>query len=246
MRGIAGGRLPWRCLWRAREGIAILEFALMAPVVILLYLGTVEVALAYSAHRKTAAVAALAASLAAHEETIDARTAGQVLDAARAALEPVDAATLGQRLSAVAIDADGNASVTWSVAMGADRLPAGSAVTVPPALLLPGESVVMAETWLDYVSPLVLTLPGTRAMHHEHFVYPRLNDHVDWVGAGWPDDPGPADRGQGRGGGRPGAAAAATDGPATTGPTTTGPATSAPGSQRPGRGEGSGQGGNGR
>lgn len=183
MRGPVRGRRLWRPMWRARDGIAVLEFALMAPVVILLYLGTVEVALAYMAYRKTGAAAALAAELAAHEETIDARTAGQILAAARAALEPVMAGKLGQRLTAVAIDEEGDARVAWSVASGASRMPAGSVVAVPAALLLPGESVVMAETWLDYVSPLVLTLPGTQSMYHEHFVYPRLNDHVDWAGA---------------------------------------------------------------
>jgi hypothetical protein len=89
---------------------------------------------------------------------------------------------LTQRVTAIIVDDDGIARVDWSVGAGIEGLAAGSPVAVPAALMIANEGLVMAEAWLDYVSPVPFALPGLRRFSERHFIHPRVNDRVLWEG----------------------------------------------------------------
>jgi len=161
-------------------GLAAIEFALVAPLLIIIYLGSAEVTMALMAYRKLGSTAVIAAELASHSPSIDATTADRIQQAATAALAPFNAADLDQRLSAVVVDAGGVARVAWSVGDGADALVVGSVVDVPADLSVPDEGIVMAEAWLDYASPTAFGIPGNWRFAQTHFIYPRINDRVLW------------------------------------------------------------------
>ena len=174
----------WRSLRRlltsAQGGVAALEFALVAPVLVGLYVGTIEVSLAMMANRKLSLSAAATAELASHAGTIDAATVANILTASRAMLEPFEAMPLTQRVTAIVVDGNGVPRVDWSVGAGIAALAPGSPVAVPANLLIANEGLVMAEAWLDYTSPMAFTLPGLRQFDERHFIYPRVNDRVLW------------------------------------------------------------------
>jgi len=169
-----------RFLGTAQSGVAALEFALVAPVLIVLYVGTAEVSLALMANRKLSLSTAAMAELTSHSGTINAATAANILQASRVMLEPFDASSLTQRVTALVVDANGIARVAWSVGAGVEALVGGSAVDVPVYLRRPGDGLVMAEARLDYVSPIAFTMPGLRQLVDIHFVYPRFDDRVQW------------------------------------------------------------------
>lgn len=169
-----------RFLFAAQSGVAALEFALVAPVLMVLYLATAEVSLALMADRKLSLSTAAMAELTSHSGTIDAATVATILQASRAILEPFDASSLTQRVSALVVDSDGVARVAWSVAAGVEALAGGAAVDVPVYLRRPGDGLVMAEARLDYVSPMAFTMPGLRQLGDIYFIYPRLDDRVQW------------------------------------------------------------------
>jgi Flp pilus assembly protein TadG len=172
-----------RFLCGAQSGVAALEFALVLPFLIILYLGTAEVSIALMASRKLSLSTAAMAELTSFSGTINAATAANILEASRAMLEPFDATSLTQRVSALVVDADGVARVAWSVGAGIEGLAAGTAVDVPADLRVPDEGLVMAEAQLDYVSPMAFTMPGLRQFSELHFIYPRLDDRVLWESA---------------------------------------------------------------
>ncbi len=169
-----------RLLGGDRRGLAAIEFALIAPILVTAYVATAEVSLAIIAYRKLGLSAAVAADLASHSSRIDAPTVRGIFEATAAVMAPFDAGTLVQRLSGIVVAPDGSATVDWSMAAGIDPLAAGSPVTLPPGLVVAGEGVVMAEAWFDYVSPMTFTLPGIGRFADVHFVYPRFNDRVLW------------------------------------------------------------------
>ena len=174
-------RPSWRrFLHGAQSGVAALEFALVAPVLIVLYLATAEVSLALMANRKLGLSTAAMAELTSHSGTIDQATVVGILSASRAMLEPFDASSLTQRVSALVVDADGVARVAWSVGAGVEARAGGAAVDVPAYLRRPGDGLVMAETQLDYVSPIAFAIPGFRRLSDIHFIYPRVDDRVHW------------------------------------------------------------------
>lgn len=169
-----------RFLVTAQSGLAALEFALVAPLLMVLYVATAEVSLALMASRKLSLSTAAMAELTSHSGTIDAETVTNILATSRAMLEPFEATGLTQRLSALVVDADGIARVAWSVGAGIEAHPAGAAVEVPSHLRAPDEGLVMAETSFDYVSPMAFTMPGLQRFSEVHFIYPRLDDRVQW------------------------------------------------------------------
>lgn len=173
------GRL-WQCLGHDRRGLAALEFALIAPILVMAYVATAEASLALMAQRKLSLSASIAADLASHSATINAATVAGIFTATTAVLDPFDASTLTQRLTGIVVDPDGVARVEWSVGAGMEALAVGSLVTLPANLVAADEGIVMAETSLDYASPMAFTLPGTRQFSETHFVYPRVNDRVLW------------------------------------------------------------------
>lgn len=174
-----GGSLR-RLLTTAEGGVAALEFALVAPVLAILYLGTIEVSLALMANRKLSLSAATTAELVSHGSTIDATTVENIFAASSSMLAPFEAMPLVQRVTAIVVDEDGIARVDWSMGDGIESLTIGDPVVVPPDLVIAHEGLVMAEAWLDYSSPLAFTMPGLRRFSETHFIYPRVNDRVLW------------------------------------------------------------------
>ena len=174
----------WRSLRRllttAESGVAALEFALVAPVLVILYVGTIEVSLALMASRKLSLAAAATAELTSQGGTIDAATVADIFTASRAMLEPFDAGSLTQRVTAIVVDDDRTARVAWSVGAGIEGLAPGSPVAVPANLIIANEGLVMAEAWLDYASPMGFAMPGSRQFSERHFIYPRVKDRVLW------------------------------------------------------------------
>jgi Flp pilus assembly protein TadG len=170
----------WRRLGSDRRGLAALEFALIAPILVMAYLATAEASLALMAQRKLSLSASIAADLASHSATINVQTVNGIFAATTAVLDPFDATTLAQRLTGIVVDPGGVARVEWSVGAGMEALVIGSEVALPANLVVADEGIVMAETALDYASPMAFTLPGTRQFSETHFVYPRVNDRVLW------------------------------------------------------------------
>jgi Flp pilus assembly protein TadG len=170
----------WRRLGGDRRGLAALEFALIAPILVMAYLATAEASLALMAQCKLSLSASIAADLASHSATINVQTVNGIFAATTAVLDPFDATTLTQRLTGIVVDAAGVARVEWSVGAGMAALATGSEVALPAILVAADEGIVMAETSLDYASPMAFTLPGTRQFSETHFVYPRVNDRVLW------------------------------------------------------------------
>ena len=63
-------------------GLAAIEFALVAPLLIIIYLGSAEVTMALMAYRKLGSAAVIAAELTSHSPSIDATTMYSVADLA--------------------------------------------------------------------------------------------------------------------------------------------------------------------
>src|SRR6218665_735715 len=101
------------------RGVAAVEFALVLPLLLGLYLGSVEVSRLYTADQKVAILASSVADLVARQkDTIGATTLDDYFAAAAPVMQPLNTAGLGQVVSLVQIEADGKAVVKWSVASG--------------------------------------------------------------------------------------------------------------------------------
>src|SRR4051812_22093123 len=115
---------------RDKRGVSAVEFALLAPLMIGLYLGSVEISEGISVDRKVTLAAGAVANLAAQGQTISTSNMTDILDAAATILSPYATTTLKITVSCISIDAQQNAKVKWSATRNGTARSAGSAITL--------------------------------------------------------------------------------------------------------------------
>ena len=135
---------------RDRRGVSAVEFALIAPVMIALYLSAVEMSLALTIDRKITGAASAMADLVAQDDIITDDEIADILSAGGAIVAPFDASLLRVRVTNVYMDFSGEVAVEWSDADGMAPHAEGSTVTVPNGVLNPNRSIVMVEVAYDY------------------------------------------------------------------------------------------------
>mgnify|MGYP003646956097 FL=1 len=80
-------------------GVSAVEFALIAPVMVLFYLGMMEISLALSVDRKVTSAASALADLVAQDDVITDSEMASILDAGAAIIAPYDPTRFSVRIS---------------------------------------------------------------------------------------------------------------------------------------------------
>jgi Flp pilus assembly protein TadG len=158
---------------RDRRGVSAVEFALLAPLMIGLYLGCAEVSDGVGADRKVSLVAAALANLPAQVTTISAGEMTNILDASSAIIKPYSASKLKMTVSCINIDATRNATVKWSVTRNGTS-PSGS-ITIPTALALPNSQLIFSQVSYDYTPTVGYTITGTLTLSDKMYMSPRIS-----------------------------------------------------------------------
>lgn len=162
-----------------RRGAAAIEFALIAPVAILLYAGFSELTMAMMAERRAAHAASVVADLVAQEQTVSTADMTDIFNIGNAIMVPFASAPLRLRVTSVVADVNGVPKVSWSQGHGLGALTAGATVAgFPPTLLAPGDSVIEADVQYAYTSPLQMTLPTALTFSNSFYLRPRRSNSV--------------------------------------------------------------------
>ena len=134
------------------RGVAALEFALIAPFMVALYLGAVEVSLALSIDRKITSAASAIADLVAQDDVITDGEMSAILSAGAAIVAPFDTSPLEIRITSVMMDSDDDISVQWSDASGMSPHTPGGGMAMPPGIMQRNRSVIMVEVHYSYTT----------------------------------------------------------------------------------------------
>lgn len=155
-----------------RDGVSAVEFALIAPVMVMLYLGMVEISLALSVDRKVTNAASAIADLVAQDDVITDSEMVNILNASGAIIAPYDVANFSVRISSVSMDLTGNVEVDWSDARGMMARAEGSQPTLPDGVLTNGRSIIWVEVAYAYEAPF-REITGDFNIEEEFFLRPR-------------------------------------------------------------------------
>lgn len=167
-------RLPIERFSDDQRGIAIVEFALILPLIVLLYLGSVEVSQAIAIKRLVVHCASTVANLVTQYPSISAsQTMPDILTASSAVLTPYPVSNAVVRVSYITIDGGGRATVTWSRALNGSALPAGQVITPPAALDRPNTSLVLGETTYSFNPVYDYIRFGTFNLSSSVYMFPR-------------------------------------------------------------------------
>lgn len=148
-------------LMRDRRGVSAIEFAMIAPVMILMYVGLAEVGNALTIYRRAATVAMTASDLTAQVKSLKTADLQDIVGASSSILAPYPATSptpLKIVISSVVADQNNNGHVAWSYASnGASARGVNSAYAVPNGLTEAGTSVIVSE--VTYAFTPLLDLP---------------------------------------------------------------------------------------
>ena len=171
----------------AQAGAAAVEFALILPIMLLLYIGANEASVLITMDRKVQMVSGAVGDLVARaEEEIATATLADYIKVASGLVSPFAAKDMVQIVTQVQVAADGSAKVDWSkgyknqVAFSAMDRVKGSTVKLPVAVsnVAKGRYVIIAETSLPYIPlyGIVYTAPIT--LYRENYYLPRFDGPI--------------------------------------------------------------------
>ncbi len=167
-----------RRLARDERGVSAVEFAMLLPLMVTLYLGSVEVSQGIAADRKVTMTARAIADLVSQVSTINNSGMTSTLAAASAIFYPYDVTKGTVTVSLVTIDANSKATITWSDSLNGTARAKGSTVTLPSALLIPNTSLVWGEATYNYKPVIGYVVTGTLNLKDQIYMRPRLSDTI--------------------------------------------------------------------
>jgi len=167
-----------------RRAFAAVEFAMLLPVLVSLYLGCVELSRGIAADRKVTLVAHTVADLATQFTDIADSDMSNILNASAAIMAPYAASSLQAVVSELAIDAKGNATVVWSDTLNGTARTAGQAVTIPSTLAVPNTYLILGETTYSYNPVFGYVITGTLTLTDKIYMQPRQSVCVTRKGTG--------------------------------------------------------------
>lgn len=164
------------------DAVAAVEFALILPVMLTLYVGSVELSSAISVDQRVATVSGSLGDLVARTDgTIFKSDVDDYFLAASATMAPYDDTNVQQIVTCVKLDADGNGKVKWSVAAnGATKHGVNSDYTVPDELksLAADGYVIVSEASMSYAPMFGYFFDTNFELYHEYFFLPRFGEEI--------------------------------------------------------------------
>jgi Flp pilus assembly protein TadG len=161
-----------------QRGVSAVEFALLLPLMVALYLGVVEISQGIGADRKVTMTARAIADLVAQTSSMANSDMTNSLNAATAVMAPFPDSKLKVTVTAVTVDANGNATVAWSDTKNGTARAQGSAVTLPAALKINGSSLIWSEVEYAYKPTIGHIISGTLMLKDHIYMRPRLSNCV--------------------------------------------------------------------
>lgn len=168
----------WTRLWRDRKGAAAVEFAILAPIMITIYFGLVEVSEAVLAERKADHVASAVGDLVAQSSgTLASSDLADIVAIGNTIMSPFAVSSLKMRITSLSLNSAGSPAVTWSYGSGMSALAAGTTKTLP-VTISSGDSVIMSEATYTYNSPLQYVIPNALTFNEVYYLRPRQTQQI--------------------------------------------------------------------
>lgn len=173
---IAIGRLIQR-LRHDRRGLGVVEFALAAPFLILLYVGSYQLMDAISCYRKVAIADHALADLTTRQKVLTPDQADTILKAAKRVMFPYSAATATLVITEIYIDAEGSPQVKWYRASDG-TIVKDSDLDVPSSIATPNSHLILTEIVYHYKPVIGAKLLGPLTFKDHIYMSPRISDDI--------------------------------------------------------------------
>jgi Flp pilus assembly protein TadG len=162
-----------------RRGVSAIEFAMILPLMVTLYVGGSEISQAIEVSRKVTMTSHSVADLAAQVTDLKSVDMQNILDASTAVIAPYTSSKLKVTISSVSIDANGKATVDWSCPRNGGTKRSGDVTSlVPAALRVVNTSLLWGEASYAFHPDIGYGLTGDMNLKDQLFMRPRLSNNV--------------------------------------------------------------------
>jgi Flp pilus assembly protein TadG len=157
---------------RDKRGVSAVEFALVAPLMVGLYLGCAEISDGVGADRKVSLTTAAVANLSAQVTVISSDDMTNILNATTSIIYPYSANNLKITVSCINIDANKRATVKWSATRNGAVL--SGSPSLPSALLIANSQLIFSQVSYAYTPTIGYTITGTLNLSDQMYMMPRI------------------------------------------------------------------------
>lgn len=177
-------------LLRDRSAVAAVEFALLLPLMLTLFIGGNEISTALAIYRKVGHTSSTLGDLVAQVSTLTASDMTDILAASAAVMTPYSTSKAKMVISAVKYSTSSGYKVCWSAAQNDSVWTSGSAppITLPTGLVSDGEEVIVTRVQYSYTSPFSVIMTdiwgaGAITLSDLSYFRPRISSTVVYAGA---------------------------------------------------------------
>ncbi|HZL01172.1 MAG TPA: TadE/TadG family type IV pilus assembly protein [Caulobacteraceae bacterium] len=158
------------------SAVAAVEFAIIAPLMILSYFGLADVTQGLIAQRRISHAAATIGDLVSQESGLHKADINDIFTVGNTIVSPYPTAPLEERVTSITANASGATTVAWSEA--SNMAPLSGAVTVPAHVVSANQSVIRSDVVYVYSSPInyIITTPIT--FSYTYYLKPRISQTV--------------------------------------------------------------------
>jgi len=163
---------------RDARGLSAVEFALILPIMLALFFGGAELSDALTISRKVTHVTSTVSDLVSQSSSISNSDMTNILDASQSVITPYSTSLLTIRVSQIAIDSTGKATVSWSDARNTTALTVGSTVALPSGIVQASSYLILSEVHYSYKPTIGYVMTGTFDLNDKFYLRPRISDKV--------------------------------------------------------------------
>ena len=158
-----------------------MEFAFIAPVLVLFYFGMAELTQTMMAQRRLSHIASSLGDIVARDTQLTDARRTDIFQVGTVLMAPFPVSTLRMCIVSVSSNAAGTIdTVDWSEASNSPaNCPAkGAVIDVPSSVLPASGNVIMSKASYDYTPPLKLISKNPFTFRRTFYLRPRLSDKV--------------------------------------------------------------------
>lgn len=180
---------------RSQRGVSAVEFALIAPLMMLMMFGASEVSQAVSVDRKVTLAASTLGDLAAQTDRVTCADLAQIANVTRGVFAPYTATNPSLVVASIALQG-GTPKVEWSQEIdstggcanvsNSHSLKVGNTVAVDTGLFATNGGVVIGEVTLQYTSLGTSFISNTTTMRERFYFRPRKSSKLCLTGVTTP------------------------------------------------------------
>jgi Flp pilus assembly protein TadG len=176
---------PTKPLWRRllspgrlaadRAGVSAVEFALILPVMLTLYVGGIQVSEGLSINRKVDHVTSTLADLVTQSKSLTDSDITNIFNASSSVMAPYSSTPLQITVYEIYVDSTGTAKVVWSDARNATAPTVGATVTLPSSVAQTSTHIVAAVAKYPFTPAIGYVLTGSFTLTSTYYLRPRLS-----------------------------------------------------------------------